>query len=289
MKRINILITFAFILFLTVASSQTMQVQTNSGNKSYNIDDVQSITFGKSSSANIEMVEIPAGTFLMGNDSIANSSPVHTVNISRTFYMGKYEVTQKQYTDVMGPPNPSYFKSKDDNPVEQVNWFEAIQFCNELSKREGFEQCYTFDGGTTWHCNFNKKGYRLPTEAEWEYACRAGTSTVYYSGNTETQLSSIAWYENNSSYIPHPVGQKTANKFGLYDMSGNVWEWCWDMYSEYQAGTFDDPTGGTSSTYNMLRGGSWYNYAESCGSAFRYLYVPSYRFWSVGFRVVRTK
>jgi formylglycine-generating enzyme required for sulfatase activity len=232
------------------------------------------------------MVEIPAGTFQMGQIGI--ETPVHTVNITKAFYMSKYEITQKQYKDVINS-NPSYFFDKDNNPVEDVSWNDAVQFCNELSKKEGLEQCYTFENGTTWRCDFDKKGYRLPTEAEWEYACRAGTLTDYYTGTTESQLASAAWYSGNSNSTTHPVGQKVANNFGLYDMSGNVWEWCWDWYSSYIAGTFDDPVGPNSGSYRVERGGSWYDYATNCRSASRYSDFPVPRSSTIGFRVVRTK
>jgi formylglycine-generating enzyme required for sulfatase activity len=289
MKKLLLLMAFALILPFTIAFSQTMQVQTNSGNKTYNIDDVQSITFGKTSMLNLEMVEVPAGSFLMGDSTIAPpAAPVHSVNITKSFYIGIYEITQKQYYDVIGS-NPSFFEGKDDNPVEQVNWEDAVRFCNELSKKEGLDLCYTLESGSIWRSDFNKKGYRLPTEAEWEYACRAGTLTKYYSGTTESQLASIAWYSGNSDAKTQSVGQKDANKFGLYDMSGNVWEWCWDWSSDYKSGNFDDPTGPDSGTLRVLRGGSWKDYASACSSAFRYEYLPSYRFQSIGFRVVKTK
>ena len=256
--------------------------------KNYNASDVQSITFGKTTSGSIEMVEIPTGTFQMGEISIATATPVHTVNITKAFYMGKYEITQKQYADVIGS-NPSSFAGNDSLPVEQVSWYDAVQFCNELSKKEGLEQCYTLEGVEEWRCDFDKKGYRLPTEAEWEYACRAGTLTDYYSGTTESQCASIAWYDHNSNSTTHPVGQKIANKFGLYDMSCNVYEWCWDWLSSYVAGSFDDPTGPNNGSYRVIRGGSWYNDAPNCCSAYRNFNFSDTRNSLNGFRVVRTK
>lgn len=286
MEKSISLITIALFLSIISVYSQTMQVQTEGGNKTYNVEDVQSITFVKTLSTSIEMVEIPVGTFQMGQQNIA--TPVHTVNITKPFYMGKYEVTQKQYTDVMGS-NPSYFTGNDNRPVEQVNWYEAVQFCNELSKKEGFEQCYTLDAGKIWRCDFDKKGYRLPTEAEWEYACRAGTLTDYYTGTTESQLASAGWYSGNSNNITQPVGRKVPNDFGLYDMHGNVWEWCWDWYSSYINGTFDDPVGPNSGSQRVLRGGSWDYNASYCRSAFRVNVDPSIHNDYRGFRLVRTK
>ncbi|MBM2813752.1 MAG: serine/threonine kinase [Ignavibacteria bacterium] len=287
MKRKSILIALTVFFIANLAFSQTMKVQTKSGEKTYNVGDVQSITFGKTITGAIEMVEIPAGTFQMGQISIAE--PVHTVNITKAFYMGKYEVTQKQYTDVIGS-NPSQFAGKPTNPVEQVNWYDAVQFCNELSKKEDLELCYTLEGGTTWRCDFDKKGYRLPTEAEWEYSCRAGTLTDYYTGTTESQLASAGWYDYNSNNTTHPVGLKVANKFGLYDMHGNVWEWCWDWSAIYIAVTFDDTTWPNSGSYRVLRGGSWLNNnATHCCSAYHSGDFPVSRFSSLGFRVVMTK
>lgn len=287
MKKSISLIVLSLLLAVTFSFSQTMKVQTQSGDKNYNVSDVQSITFGKTTTGTIEMVEIPAGIFQMGQVNIA--TPVRTINITRTFYMGKYEITQKQYTDVIGS-NPSNFIGNDSRPVEQVSWYDAVQFCNELSKKEGLEQCYTLEGGTTWRCDFDKKGYRLPTEAEWEYACRAGTLTDYYTGTTESQLASAGWYDYNSNSITRPVGQKVANKFGLYDMHGNVWEWCWDWWANYVAGNFDDPTGPNSGSSRVLRGGSWNFDASDCRSAIRYYYYPDFRYLGHGgFRVVRTK
>jgi formylglycine-generating enzyme len=286
MKKSALLIVLSLLLATTFAFSQTMKVQTKSGDKNYNVSDVQSITFGKASDTSGTMVLIPAGTFQMGQLDIV--TPVHTVNITKAFYMGKYEVTQKQYEDVIGS-NPSRFAGNPNNPVEQVSWYDAVQFCNELSKKEGLEQCYTLEGGTTWRCDFEKKGYRLPTEAEWEYTCRAGTLTDYYTGTTESQLASAGWYDGNSNSTTRPFGQKVPNKFGVYDMHGNVWEWCWDWYSDYIAGSCDDPTGPITGSYRVLRGGSWNDEASSCRSANRINTDSDNRISIDGFRVVRTK
>jgi formylglycine-generating enzyme required for sulfatase activity len=286
MKKLFLLFLLVFVLTTNSAYSQTMKVQSKSGDKTYNVSDVESITFGKTTNGFIEMVEIPAGTFQMGQ--ISEETPVHTVNITKAYYIGKYEVTQKQYTDIIGT-NPSNFTGNDNNPVEKVNWYDAIQFCNELSKKEGLEPCYTLESGTNWLCDFNKKGYRLPTEAEWEYACRAGTITDHYTGTSESQFASAAWYGSNSDSITHPVGQKVANNFGLYDMHGNVWEWCWDWYSDYEEGTFDDPTGPNTGSWSIIRGGSWLVDMWSCRSARRNFLNSVDAFYDVGFRVVRTK
>jgi len=163
----------------------------------------------------MEFVLIPAGTFTMGSpDSDSNAydheKPAHQVTISEPFYMGKYEVTQAQWKAVMGE-NPSRFKG-DDHPVENVSWEDVQQFIQKLNAKEGKEAC------------------RLPTEAEWEYAARAGTTTIYSFGNNASQLGNYAWYDENSGNTTHPVGDKPPNPWGLYDMHGNVWEWVQDWY-----------------------------------------------------------
>src|SRR5262249_22422074 len=227
--------------------------------------------------AAIEMVRVPAGTFLMGSPDSEqgrneNEGPQHSVTIS-SFYMGKYEVTKAQWRAVAGlfkvkiylSPAPSHFKG-DNLPVEQVSWDEATEFCERLSQA-------------------TRKTYRLPTEAEWEYACRAGT-TGAYAGN----LDEMAWYSGNSDNTTHPVGQKKANAFGLYDMHGNVWEWCQDWYSEnyYSQSPSADPTGPGSGSYRVGRGGGWLSDERPCRSAYRGRVAPGYYNGVLGFRLVRT-
>jgi formylglycine-generating enzyme required for sulfatase activity len=232
--------------------------------------------------AQIETVEIPAGSFKMGE-----TSPFLVV-ISIPFLMGKYEVTQKQYSDVIGS-NPSSFVLSDNHPVENVDWLDAIKFCNELSSKKGYELCYRIGTDSTWQCDFDKNGYRLPTEAEWEYACKAGTTTDYYSGTTESELATIAWYRNNSENKTHQVGLKVANAFGLYDMSGNVNEWCWDWHTENISGPIQDPRGPYSGIYKAVRGGSWSDGTSSCVSADRKNSKPTTKHNRLGFRIARTK
>ncbi len=231
----------------------------------------------------------------------------HSVTLS-AFYMGKYEVTQEQYLAVMGN-NPSWFTSgaaageiQGKRPVEMVSWYNAIVFCNRLSMKEGLTPAYSIGGNTnpgvwgtvptssnaTWDavvCNWNANGYRLPTEAEWEYACRAGTTTVYYTGNTISD--NTGWYVNNSGNKTHEVGKKPANAYGLYDMHGNVDEWCWDWYGSYGSAAQTDPVGASSGSYRVLRGGGWGNVAEGLRSANRNTGYPSSRINHLGFRVLR--
>ncbi|HUU28405.1 MAG TPA: SUMF1/EgtB/PvdO family nonheme iron enzyme, partial [archaeon] len=232
----------------------------------------------------ITLVTIPAGTFQMGS-STGNSDeqPVHTVTLT-AFQISKYETTQAQYQEVMGT-NPAYFTGDDNRPVEQVSWYDAVTFCNKLSESEGLEQCYNL---STWECDFTKDGYRLPTEAEWEYACRAGTTSNYYTGDNDSDLDKAGWYYGNSGSATHAVGGKQANSFGLYDMHGNVWEWCNDWYGSYGSASQTNPTGSSSGSYRVIRGGGWNISAGGCRSAVRDVNGPPDRVADhLGFRVVR--
>jgi len=196
-----------------------------------------------------------------------NEKPAHPVMLTKRFYVGKFPVTQEQYQQVIGA-NPSNFIGKD-NPVEQVSWDDAQAFCKKLAAQ-------------------TKQAVRLPTEAEWEYACRAGTTTMYYSGDMEADLGRVAWYSANSKSGTHPVGQKEPNAFGLYDMHGNVWQWCQDWYAEdyYGKSLATDPEGPVQGTFRVLRGGSWDYSSMDCRSAFRRWYNPDRRKYYIGFRVV---
>jgi len=230
----------------------------------------------------------------------------HQVTVS-SFYMGKYEVTQKEYKEMMGT-NPSNFKG-DNLPVEQVSWYDAIEYCNKRSQREGLTPAYTIKKNqsdpnnkssldevkwtVTWNKNAN--GYRLPTEAEWEYACRAGTTTPFSTGNNIT--TSQANYDGNNPYNKNAkgeyrqktiaVGSFTPNAWGLYDMHGNVQEWCWDWYGNYSSGSQTDPMGASSGSYRMLRGGGWNYYARSLRSTNRNYTIPDSGSHNYGFRLVR--
>ncbi len=279
-------IVLEMLLSLSAMHSQTMTVQSKNGDKTYNIGDVSVITFGKTNqNSGIEMVLIPVGTFEMGQVGVA--TPVHTVNITQQFYMSKYEVTQRQFADVMGS-NPSIFAGMDYNPVDNVSWNDAVLFCRQLTKKEGLEDCYS-PQGSFYACDFTKTGYRLPTEAEWEYVCRAGTVWDYYTGSTEKDLAKAGWYSGNSNGSTYPVGQKQPNAFGIYDMSGNVFEWCWDWYGDYSADPVTNPPGPATGTYRVTRGGSWYYDASLCRSAARNLSNWWDRDYNLGFRIVRTK
>jgi len=219
----------------------------------------------------MKLVLIPSGKFIMGSPKAEtgrkkHEGPQHEVTISKAFYMGVYEVTQEQYATIMGK-NPSKFLGRT-NPVEQVSWNEAVEFCRRLSQKSG-------------------KTIRLPTEAEWEYACRAGSKTRFCFGDADKDLGSYAWYRANSNKKPHPVGGKKANAWGLYDMHGNVWEWCADRYADsYANAKAVDPKGPDSGSRLVPRGGSWGYDPLYCRSANRTSLTPAYRYIDVGFRAV---
>jgi sulfatase modifying factor 1 len=220
----------------------------------------------------IEMAKISAGSFIMGNEKGDVDEKPHKVTLD-SFYMDKYPVTQEEYEKVM-KANPSRWKVAK-NPVEQMRWSDAVKYCNARSILEGLKPCYDVK---TWECNFSANGYRLPTEAEWEYACKAGTKTLYYFGDDQAKLKNYAWFKENSSGRPRPVGQKLPNSWGLYDVSGNVWEWCNDFYKVdyYKESPEKNPKGPKTGKTKVLRGGCWNSPANECRSAYRYNENPGY-------------
>ena len=235
----------------------------------------QKVVIYKEHSRLVKMVEIPAGSFQMGSPSSESSrngnETQHKVTISKPFLMSETVVTQKQWQAVMGN-NPSEFDGND-NPVEQVNWYDCVKFCNKLSEKYGLAPVYKIsDGNVTW--DKNKKGYRLPTEAEWEYACRAGTTTRFNTGDSDSDLEKAAWIGDISDDETNPVAQKTPNNWGLYDMHGNVMEWCWDWQADYSMGSVTDPRGSSSGIVRILRGGSWGNKSMAGRSANRFWGYP---------------
>jgi formylglycine-generating enzyme required for sulfatase activity len=241
----------------------------------------------------IEMVRVPAGAFAMGSRrGKEDASAVHTVRVD-SFLMDRYEVTQAEY-ERLGTKeafaNPSHFKGPT-LPVEQVTWAQAAFYCNARSRDEGLEPCYDEKSG---ECNFQAAGYRLPTEAEWEYACRAGTDADYSFGNDPRKLGEYAWFADNSSKKTHPVGQKKPNPWGLFDMHGNVAEWCNDAYepSYYQNSPADNPRGPAEGKEYVLRGGAWKSGGEMLRSSHRIAENPGFSDAclardAIGFRCVR--
>ncbi|MCL2801858.1 MAG: formylglycine-generating enzyme family protein [Treponema sp.] len=245
------------------------------------------------------MVRINGGTFTMG--SPANEAGRDIDEIQRqvtvsSFQMSRYPITQREYQDIMGT-NSSHFKG-DNLPVENVTWFDAIEYCIKRSQKEELTPAYTMtnrvpatgypitSATVTWNRNAN--GYCLPTEAEWEYACRAGTTTAYNTGNNITTRQ--ANFDGGcccDGGKTTPVGSFPANAWGLHDMHGNVWEWCWDWYGAYQTGAQNNPTGAVSGYYRVCRGGGWINSASNTRSARRYFGDPVIWNYVLGFRVVR--
>jgi formylglycine-generating enzyme required for sulfatase activity len=209
---------------------------------------------------------VTPGEFIMGSppDETGHDADEtqHKVRLTKSFLLSVYQVTQSEYSAVMGT-NPSYFRG-DDLPVESISWDEAAAFCKKLSELEG-------------------KTYRLPSEAEWEYACRAGSSGPYAG---DGNLDDIGWYLGNSGSETHPVGSLQPNAWGFYDMQGNVWEWCADWYGPYAAGDATDPTGPPTGTTRVLRGGSLDYGPEFARAAFRNWYTPETKLYYIGFRVV---
>lgn len=215
----------------------------------------------------LEMIRIPAGSFDMGSDNGDDEGPVHRVTIGKTFGLGKTEVTQGQWKTIMGI-NPSRYSDCGDNcPVENVSWNEAKDFIQKLNARTG-------------------KQYRLPSEAEWEYTCHAGVQNEYCGGDN---VNSIAWYYATSGKSTHPVATKQPNAWGLYDMSGNVWEWVEDSYHpDYNGAPTDGSAWEGGEVKRVLRGGSWFLYASGVRSTYRNFNLPTFRYYDIGFRVAAT-
>jgi formylglycine-generating enzyme required for sulfatase activity len=217
------------------------------------------------------MVYLPRGEFLMGSNSgNPDESPAHKVTVS-PFLIDKYEVTQELLAKVQ-LPNPSHWNEAPKRPVERVRWRDAKQYCNERSIAEGLKPCYN-EKTTDWDCDYSADGYRLPTEAEWEFAARAGTQGDYEFGQAD-KLKLFAWFGENANEQTHPVGQKKANRWGIYDLYGNVAEWCEDVYSPeyYKSSPSQDPVGPPSpgkDVQRVMRGGSWKSSADMCRVSFR--------------------
>jgi sulfatase modifying factor 1 len=253
------------------------------------------------SQINSEFIFVAGGTFNNGTSDVTLSS----------FYMDKYETTQAAYQTVMGI-NPSNFPSVINGPVEQVSWFNAIEYCNRRSIREGLTPCYSYstfganpnNWPSDWHteddnqinvsCNWAVNGYRLPTEAEWEFAARGGNQSQGYTYSGSNDINSVAWHHLNSGESTHRVGTKTENELGFFDMSGNVWEWCWDISDVYPSGSQNNPTGPIYSysywgRLRVSRGCSWDSDATNYGPvSFRGSAHATHGDYNRGFRLVRS-
>jgi formylglycine-generating enzyme required for sulfatase activity/Tol biopolymer transport system component len=259
--------TFALLAVVTI----TAGCGKDPGRPGVDGDEVQALPVLQPLSGG-EMVLVPAGTFTMGDSSGRPDETPHPVSVS-SFFLDRYAVTQELYEKVMGV-NPS--KRKDPkNPVERTQWTDAARFCNRCSELEGLTPCYDL---TTWECNFEADGYRLPTEAEWEYACRAGSTGQYCFGDAEKELPRYTWLKPHSQGKPHPVGQKQPNRWGLYDVHGNTWQWCNDWYGEtyYAQSSPENPRGPATGKMRVLRGGAWDCTPEKCRSAYRHKEFPVY-------------
>lgn len=216
---------------------------------------------------NSNMVKIPAGKVVLRDDRIKKEWEVQV----KPFLLAKYVVTMELY-DVITNHTPNLFKDKN-KPVVNISWNDAIMFCNLLSKKAGLKEYYSInDGGQIVSCNLDSNGYRLPSEAEWQYACKAGTTGYIYG-----ELKGIAWYNENSDKRIHKVGKKEPNAWGLYDMLGNVWEWCYDLYDEKVYGS-----------YRIFQGGSWAEAARGCGATCRRRSHPTFHIDDLGFRLVKS-
>jgi formylglycine-generating enzyme required for sulfatase activity len=230
---------------------------------------------------------IPPWTFDMGSpvtddEAYEDERPQHAVMLTRGFLLQRTPVTQEQWFAVMGT-DPSCFKGPR-RPVERVSWLDAVEYCNALSRLAGLPDSYVISPvRKSVRLVKNPKGYRLPTEAEWEYACRAGTTGVRYG-----QLDDVAWYKDNSGGETHEVGLKQPNTLGLYDMLGNVWEWTQDWYGSYSAAHQTNPQGPAEGSYRVNRGGSWYDDASFARAGYRYDGTPGDRNIALGFRPLRS-
>lgn len=241
------------------------------------------------------MAYVEGGTFLQGSpDSEEGRSfdegPRREVTVS-SFLIAKREVTFDEYDEYCsdsGKPRPDDKGwGRWSRPVIGITWLEAVEYCNWRSKKDGLQPVYILDGSRVV-CDWEAVGYRLPTEAEWEYAARGGKSgrNLRYSGSDNPET--VAWYNLNSGNRSHPAGGKAANELDLQDMSGNVWEWCWDWYAGYPTSRDRDPRGPDAAALKVVRGGAWFNVASSLRPAKRYFVDPAHKFDYLGFRLARS-
>ena len=251
-------------------TSSTSSSSANTLSSSSSSPSGNTITIPVKNGISIEMVKVEAGSFNMGatpemENPYDSEKPVHRVTLTNNYYIGKYEVTQALWQAVMGS-NPSGFKG-DNLPVEEVSWNECQDFISKLNAMTG-------------------KRFRLPTEAEWEYAARDGNKSRGYQYSGSNTLGDVAWYSGNSSSRTHAVGTKQPNELGIYDMAGNVWEWCQDWYGSYSSSPQTNPTGAVYELYPVYRGGSWNSSARDCRTSYREYFTPVFRNIDLGLRLV---
>ncbi|NIM16910.1 MAG: SUMF1/EgtB/PvdO family nonheme iron enzyme [Candidatus Aminicenantes bacterium] len=233
------------------------------------------------------MVPVKGGTFKMGSSKGKYGEKVeHRVKLN-SFYIGKFEVTQQEWKAVMGS-NPAYRRGSI-CPIHFIDWYEAVEYCNQRSRKEGLTPCYSGTGDNIT-CNFEADGYRLPTEAEWEYASRGGSQSRHYRYSGSNDPDEVAWYARNIVVFFQPVGQKKPNELGIYDMSGNIWEWCWDRYDfdYYRDSPGINPRGPLSGLRRVLRGGCFAYPEYFLRSTARFRFEPNRKGINIGLRVVRT-
>ena len=260
---------FGLAVLLILGACSRESDDTSGGTDGPNSSSAATVNFVTASG--VEMVFLPGGTFKMGYDrGNPDEAPAHTVELS-AFAMDKTEVTHAMFAKVQ-LPNPSHWQDNEANPVERVRWRDAKTYCNERSLLEGLTPCYD-EKTKEWDCDYKANGYRLPTEAEWEYACRAGSDQPYSFGNAD-RLRQYAWYDENARERTHPTAGRKPNRWGIYGLYGNVSEWCEDVYSAdyYSKSPGTDPTGPADpgvDVKRVMRGGSWKSSADMCRASFR--------------------
>ncbi len=240
-----------------------------------------------------KFVLVQGGSFMMGTDKPVekHEGPPHLVNVN-SFYLAKTETTFEDYDKFYADKKLDTIAwgnfGRGKQPAIYVSWLDAVAYCNWLSEKEKLSKCYIINGEEVKYVD-TAKGYRLPTEAEWEFAARGGLlekDTTWYAGSND--LNEAGWWKDNSEAKAHPVGQKKPNELGLYDMSGNVWEWVWDVYDKYDVSQISNPRGAAKGPYRVMRGGAWYNYSNYCTVYTRQYNHPGFRQNSIGFRVARS-
>ena len=266
MKRLVFLFTMA-VLAGGVLSAQTADAECRKMHDAATNSEIETFTVN---GVAFKMVKVAGGTFQMGatseqgSDAYDDEYPVHSVTLS-DYYIGQTEVTQELWEAVMGD-NPSYFTGDNQCPVERVSWDDCQEFIKKLNRLTG-------------------KNFRLPTEAEWEYAARGGNKSKGYKYSGSNDADAVAWYNKNSGSKTQPVAQKQSNELGLYDMSGNVWEWCQDWYGDYTSRSQSNPKGANTGSDRVLRGGSWFDYARYVQVSYRHNCTPDTRFSGYGLRL----